>query len=300
MRYLQPYDEFFGLHIGYPLIWLLSMLPFRILYGISDGVYLLVYYVIGYRKKVVLSNLKLAFPEKSEKEITEISKKFYHHFADVFIEMIKFFTVSKQEVYKRYKFTNLEFFEELHKDGKSVMLMGPHYANWEWIMSLDAFVKYKGYAAFTRVENPYFNDKVLKSRAKFGTNLILTSKLIAEIKHNQKNNIQAMYGLLSDQSPQLSKTFYWRKFFGVKVPIHTGAEMLAKRYDMNMVYIETKKIKRGYYETSFSLITNEAQKFPDYKLSDIFIEKVEKQVRTQPEYYFWTHKRFKHRDKAPN
>jgi KDO2-lipid IV(A) lauroyltransferase len=276
------------------------MLPFRILYGISDGVYLLVYYVIGYRKKVVLSNLKLAFPEKSEKEITEISKKFYHHFADVFIEMIKFFTVSKQEVYKRYKFTNLEFFEELHKDGKSVMLMGPHYANWEWIMSLDAFVKYKGYAAFTRVENPYFNDKVLKSRAKFGTNLILTSKLIAEIKHNQKNNIQAMYGLLSDQSPQLSKTFYWREFFGVKVPIHTGAEMLAKRYDMNMVYIETKKIKRGYYETSFSLITNEAQKFPDYKLSDIFIEKVEKQVRTQPEYYFWTHKRFKHRDKAPN
>jgi KDO2-lipid IV(A) lauroyltransferase len=276
------------------------MLPFRILYGISDGVYLLVYYVIGYRKKVVLSNLKLAFPKKSDKEIIEISKKFYHHFADVFIEMIKFFTVSKQEVYKRYKFTNIEFFEELYKDGKSVMLMGPHYANWEWIMSLDAFVKYKGYAAFTRVENPYFNDKVLKSRAKFGTNLILTSKLIAEIKHNQKNNIQAMYGLLSDQSPQLSKTFYWREFFGVKVPIHTGAEMLAKRYDMNMVYIETKKIKRGYYETSFSLITNEAQKFPDYKLSDIFIEKVEKQVRTQPEYYFWTHKRFKHRDKAPN
>jgi KDO2-lipid IV(A) lauroyltransferase len=275
------------------------MLPFRILYGISDGVYLLVYYVIGYRKKVVLSNLKLAFPEKSEKEITKISKKFYHHFADVFIEMIKFFTVSKKEVYKRYKFTNLEFFEELYKDGKSVMLMGPHYANWEWIMSLDAFVKYKGYAAFTRVENPYFNDKVLKSRAKFGTNLILTSKLIDEIKHNQKNDIQAMYGLLSDQSPQLSKTFYWREFFGIKVPIHTGAEMLAKRYDMNMVYIETKKIKRGYYETSFSLITNEASKFPDYELTDIFLEKVEKQIRTQPEYYFWTHKRFKHRDKAP-
>ena len=275
------------------------MLPFRILYSISDGVYLLVYYVIGYRKKVVLSNLKLAFPEKSEKEITKISKKFYHHFADVFIEMIKFFTVSKQEVYKRYKFTNIEFFEELYKDGKSVILMGPHYANWEWIMSLDAFVKYKGYAAFTRVENPYFNDKVLKSRAKFGTNLILTSKLITEIKHNQKNDIQAMYGLLSDQSPQLSKTFYWREFFGVKVPIHTGAEMLAKRYDMNMVYIETKKIKRGYYETSFSLITNEVSKFPDYKLTDIFLEKVEKQVRTQPEYYFWTHKRFKHKDKAP-
>jgi KDO2-lipid IV(A) lauroyltransferase len=283
----------------YPIIWLISMLPFRILYGISDVVYLLVYYVIGYRKKVVFNNLKLVFPEKSEKEITQISKKFYHHFADVFIEMIKFFTVPKEEVFKRYKFTNIQLFEALYKDGKSVMLMGPHYANWEWIMSLDAFVNYRGYAAFTKVANPYFNDKVLKSRAKFGTHLILTSKIIAEIKHNQQHNIQAMYGLLSDQSPQLSKTFYWREFFGVKVPIHTGAEMLAKRFDMNMVYIETKKIKRGYYETTFSLITNEAQKFPDYKLTDIFLEKVERQVRTQPAYYFWTHKRFKHKDKAP-
>jgi len=283
----------------YPIIWLISMLPFRILYGISEVVYLLVYYVIGYRKKVVFNNLKLVFPEKSEKEITEISKKFYHHFADVFIEMIKFFTVPKEEVFKRYKFTNIQLFEELYKDGKSVMLMGPHYANWEWIMSLDAFVKYRGYAAFTKVANPYFNEKILKSRARFGTHLIATSKIIAEIKHNHKNNIQAMYGLLSDQSPQLSKTFYWREFFGVKVPIHTGAEMLAKRFDMNMVYIETKKIKRGYYETSFSLITNEAQKFPDYELTDIFLEKVEKQVRTQPAYYFWTHKRFKHKDKAP-
>lgn len=275
------------------------MLPFRILYAISDGVYLLVYYVIGYRKKVVFNNLKLAFPEKSEKEITEIGKKFYRHFGDVFIEMIKFFTVPKEKVFKRYKFTNPELFEELYKDGKSIILTGPHYANWEWIMSLDAFVKYKGYAAFTKVANPYFNEKIIKSRARFGTHLIQTSKIIAEIKYNHKNNIQAMYGLLSDQSPQLSRTYYWRDFFGVKVPIHTGAEMLAKRFDMNMVYIETKKIKRGHYETSFSLITNEAPKFPDYALTDIFLEKVEKQVRTKPEYYFWTHKRFKHKDKAP-
>lgn len=283
----------------YPLIWLISILPFRILYAISDGFYLLVYYVIGYRKKVVFNNLILVFPEKSEDEIMEIRKKFYHHFVDVFIEMIKFFTVSKEEVFKRYKFTNLELFEELYKDGKSVILTGAHYANWEWAMSLDSFVKYKGYAAFTKVKNPYFNEKIIKSRAKFGSNLIQTSKLISEIKHNHKNNIQAMYGLLSDQSPQLSKTFYWRKFLGVKAPMHTGAEMLAKRFKMNLVYIETRKIKRGYYESTFSLITNEAEKYPDYALTDIFIEKVEKQIRTHPEYYFWTHKRFKHKDKAP-
>jgi len=261
--------------------------------------YFLIYYVVGYRKKVVLYNLKLAFPEKSNNEIETIRKKFYSHFVDVFIEMIKSFTVSKEEVYKRYKFTNIDFFTELYKDGKSVILVGPHYANWEWIMSLDSFVDYKGYAAYSKVKNKYFNDKVLKSRAKFGTNLIQTAKVVGEIQQNQKNKIQAMYGLLSDQSPQIKKTFYWSEFLGVKVPIHTGGEMLAKRFDMNMVFMEVKKIKRGYYETTFSLITDNAKTFPNYKLTDIFLEKVEHQIRSNPEYYFWTHNRFKHKDKAP-
>jgi KDO2-lipid IV(A) lauroyltransferase len=283
----------------YPLIWLVSILPFRILYVISDAIFVIIYYVIGYRKKVVFDNLKLSFPEKSTEEILKIRKKFYHHFVDIFMEMIKSFTISKKEVYKRYTYPNIDFFKDLYKDGKSVILVGPHYANWEWIMSLDSFVDYKGYAAYTKVSNKYFNKKILKSREIYGTNLVPTAQIISEILYNKKNNIQAMYGLLSDQSPQLKKTFYWKEFFGVKVPIHTGGEMLAKKYDMNMVYIETKKIKRGFYETTFSLITNNAPNYKNYELTDIFIDKVETQVRNQPEYYFWTHKRFKHKDKAP-
>ena len=285
--------------LTYPIIWFISTLPFKVLYFISDGVYLLIYYVIGYRKKVVLDNLKLAFPNKSLKELIEIRKKFYHHFVDMFLEMVKSFTISKEGVYKRYKYPNIDFFTELFKDGKSVILVGPHYANWEWIMSLDSFVDYKGYAAYTKVNNKYFNKKTLKSREKFGTNLVPTSKIITEILFNKKNNIQAMYGLLSDQSPQLKRTFYWREFFGIKVPVHTGGEMLAKKYDLNVVYMDVQKIKRGFYETTFSLITNDATKYSDYELTDIFIDKVEAQVRKQPEYYFWTHKRFKHKDKAP-
>ena len=285
--------------LTYPIIWFISILPFKVLYFISDGVYLLIYYVIGYRKKVVLDNLKLAFPNKSLKEQIKIRKKFYHHFVDMFLEMVKSFTISKEGVYKRYKYPNIDFFTELFKDGKSVILVGPHYANWEWIMSLDSFVDYKGYAAYTKVNNKYFNKKTLKSREKFGTNLVPTSKIITEILFNKKNNIQAMYGLLSDQSPQLKRTFYWREFFGIKVPVHTGGEMLAKKHDLNVVYMDVQKIKRGFYETTFSLITNDATKYSDYELTDIFIDKVEAQVRKQPEYYFWTHKRFKHKDKAP-
>lgn len=283
----------------YPIIWFISILPFRILYIISDIIYLLIYYVIGYRKKVVLYNLKLVFPKKSTEELIKIRKKFYRHFVDMFMEMIKSFTVSKEEVYKRYKYTNVDLLNNLYKNGKSAILTGPHYANWEWVMSIDSFVEYKGYAAYTKVNNKYFNKKILKSREKFGTNLMQTSKIIPEISFNNKNNIQSMYGLLSDQSPQLKKTFYWSHFLGVKVPIHTGAEMLAKKYNLDIVYMSVKKVKRGYYETTFSLITDDAKKYSDYELTDIFLRKVEKQVYEQPEFYFWTHKRFKHKDKAP-
>ena len=283
----------------YPIVWFISILPFRILYCISDVVYFFIYHIFGYRKKIVFNNLKLAFPEKNDEEIKQISKEFYSHFVDVFIEMIKSFTVSKEEVYKRYTYPNIDFLKELYKDGKSMVLMGPHYANWEWIMSLDSFAPYEGYAAFTKINNPYFNSKILKTRAKFGTHLLQTSKIIEAMKYNSKNNIQAAYGLLSDQSPQLKKTFYWTQFFGVKVPVHTGAEMLAKRYNMNLVYIETTKLKRGHYETYFRLISNNPKEHEDYKLTDIFLNKVEEQVRKKPEYYLWTHRRFKHKDKAP-
>jgi KDO2-lipid IV(A) lauroyltransferase len=283
----------------YPFIWLFSILPFRILYLISDGIYFILFYVVGYRKKVVLSNLELVFPEKSTDELLKIQKLFYKHFVDIFIEILKTFTVSKKTIYKRYTFTNVEFINELYKDGKSLILVGPHYANWEWIMSLDAFTKYKGYAAYTKINNLYFNNKVIASRAKFGTNMIQTTHIISQIESNNKNNIQAAYGLLSDQSPQLNKTFYWSEFLNIKVPIHTGAEMLAKKYNMNMVFIDTKKIKRGHYSTTFSLINQEDKNYANYELTDIFLRKVEEKIRAIPEYYLWTHKRFKHKDKAP-
>ncbi|WP_457615498.1 lysophospholipid acyltransferase family protein [Lutibacter sp.] len=283
----------------YPLIWLISILPFRILYLVSDAVYILIYYIIGYRKKVVLDNLKLAFPNKTEKELLLIRKKFFKHFVDIFMEMIKSFTISTKEINRRYTFTNTALLDELYSNGKSAILVGAHYANWEWIMSLNSFVKYKGVAAYTKVNNPYFNRKILKTRERFGVILKQTPKILNLVKENQKKGILTMYGLLSDQSPHIAKTYYWSEFFGVKVPIHTGAEMLAKRYDLNLVFMKTRKIKRGFYETSFSVITTTPTKFPDYELTDIFLRKVEEQVYEQPEYYFWTHKRFKHKDKYP-
>jgi KDO2-lipid IV(A) lauroyltransferase len=283
----------------YPLIWFISILPFRILYFVSDILFLLLFYVIGYRKKVVLNNLQLVFPEKSERELLSIRRKFYHHFVDVFMEMIKTFTISKKELDKHYTYTNLELIKELKKDGKSVILISAHYANWEWIIGMNSFIHYNAYAAFTRVSNKYFNNKILKTREKFGVTLKQSSKIIPTMLKNYKNNIQSIYGLLSDQSPPLKNNTYWSYFLGIKVPIHTGGEMLAKKYNMNIVFLDTRKIKRGYYETTLSIITDNAEKHSAFELTEIYLRKVEKQVKSQPEYYFWTHRRFKHKDKAP-
>jgi len=280
----------------YPLIWLLSLLPFRILYIISDGFYGLLYYIIGYRKKVVYDNLKLAFPNKSEKEILAIRKKFYHHFVDVFIEMLKLFSISKKEMDKRYKYLNIDLLDKLYKNGKSTILISSHYANWEYEVGIKSFVNYKCYAAFTKINNKYFNNTILKSREKFGATLIEAPKIAREIV---KSKTQSLYGLLSDQSPQIQKTHYWGEFLGVKVPVIIGAETLAKKYDMNIVFIKTKKIKRGFYESTLSLITDDAKKYADYKLTDMYLKKLEAQIYEEPAYYFWTHKRFKHKDKAP-
>ncbi|RXP52293.1 lipid A biosynthesis acyltransferase [Lutibacter sp. HS1-25] len=287
----------FIFYLVYPFIWLISILPFRLLYIISDFIYTILYYVIGYRKKVVLNNLKLAFPEKSEKELFKIRKEFYHHFVDVFMEMVKTFTISKRELDKHYKYTNIELVQELKKDGKSVILISAHYANWEWIIGMNAFINYNAYAAFTKVSNPYFNNKILKTREKFGVTLKQSSKILPTIYDNYKKNIQSIYGLLSDQSPQLKKGVYWTEFLGVKVPVHTGGESLAKKYNMNIVFLDTRKIKRGYYETTLSLITDNANNHPDFELTDLYLRKVEAQIKAQPAYYFWTHRRFKHKDK---
>lgn len=253
------------------------------------------YYVIGYRKELVMKNLRLAFPEKSKKELTEIQRKFFMHLVDVFIEMIKTFTMSEKEIKKRYRFNNFELVSNLAKT-KGIVLLGSHYANWEWVVSFAMYTDVPSYGIFTPIKNTYFNKFITKSRERFGGYLIPGRSLIPKIISDQKAGINGFYGLLSDQSPQLHKAFYWAPFMGVKVPVHTGAEMLSKRFDLATVFLDVKKTKRGYYEGTFELICEDSKNVKDFELTDIFLNRVEKQIRKAPEFYFWTHNRFKHKD----
>jgi len=285
--------------IAYPIISVLSRLPMRILYIKSDFLYLLMYYAIGYRKKVVLENLKLSFPEKSDKELKKISKKFFKHLTDLIMESIKSFTISKKQISKRYTYKNTEMVNKYVQQGKNIALVGAHQANWEWSISLPLVLNIDLYGAYTKLNNKYFEKWVRNSREKFGVIGYKTSDTVRGMQKNFNNKKQGAYILLSDQSPQPHKTYYWRDFFGIKVPIHTGAEMLSKKFDLVVINYVTRKVKRGYYETDFQLITDSPKEFKDYQITDKYTELTEKNIRLQPEFYLWSHKRFKHRDKVP-
>ena len=298
MRYLLQifYQMQFLIYIvTYPLIWLLSILPLRILYILSDIIYVLLYNIIGYRKKVVKNNLKMSFPEKSQEELLKIEKETFHHFVDIFMEMIKSFSISKKEIAKRIIIENPELINKHINNNKSVIVLSSHHANWEWSPYLmDQFVDCKVYAAYTKIGNKYFDKKIKSSRTKFGAHFIPTKEFIDLMQRNSDSNINAIYGFLGDQSPQLKKTYYWNDFLGIRVPIITGAEMLAKKFDYPVIYLQTDQVKRGYYRSKFIELTEYPSDFPDYKITDMFLEVLEKQIRANPQYYFWTHNRFKH------
>ncbi|WP_288980122.1 lysophospholipid acyltransferase family protein [uncultured Flavobacterium sp.] len=278
----------------YPILWLISILPFPIFYLFSDFVYFLTYNLIGYRKKVVRANIALALPHLSEKERLSIEKKFYSHLCDMFLEMIKTLTISQKEVEKRFTFTNLEVYHELEKQNKSIALLCAHYASYEWVVSMNYHITYKGFGIYKKIANPYFDKLVKQIRSKFKAALITTKETIPTIAENHKQGILCLYGFASDQSPKKNAAYHWAPFMGHIVPVHTGAEMLAKRFDMNVIFLRTKKIKRGYYEASFELLSNDAKSVPNYDITDRFLQLVEEQIREAPEFYLWTHKRWKY------
>ena len=291
--------QFILFAITYPIIWILSRLPMRILYMKSDFFYFLIYYVFRYRKQVVLDNLKLAFPEKPEVELLRIRKKFFKHLMDLMVESVKAFSISEKEILKRYTYSNPELVNKYAAEGRSIALMGAHQSNWEWSISLPKVLNIDMYGAYTKLNNTYYEKVVRDSREKFGVIGYKTSEMVRGMQKRFSAKQQGAYILLSDQSPQLHKTYYWREFFNIKVPIHTGAEMLSKRFDLVVINYVTKRVKRGYYTTEFQLITDTPKDFKDYQITDLYTELTEKNILEQPEYYLWSHKRFKHKDKVP-
>ncbi len=237
----------------------------------------------------------MALPHLSDKERLIIEKKSFHYLCDMFLEMAKTMTISKSEINKRYVFTNIETYLELEKKGKSIALMCAHYASYEWAMSMNNHINFIGYGIYKKIANKHFDKLAKDIRSRFKAVLITTKETKSTIEYNAKNNILGIYGFASDQTPRRSDTMHWNSFMNIETPIHTGAETLAKRYDMNVIYLRGRRVKRGYYEATFEVLSEDVKSVEDFKISEEFIRKVEQQIYDEPEFYLWTHKRWKHK-----
>ncbi len=284
--------------IAYPFIYLIASIPFNVLYVFSDFLRLIIYNLLGYRKKIVRSNLRKAFPHKSEDDLKWIEKRFYKHFCDITLEAFKSLSISSEEMQKRMVFKNLDVLTQFEKGNRSVIIMCGHYASWEWMLSIGYHTVSQGYGIYTPIMNKYLNKLIIKIRKKHRGNLISRYSAIQQIKNLHDEGNIAVYGFVSDQSPRPKPKSYWRPFLGVKVPVFVGAEMVARELDFGVVYAKINRVKRGYYEASFELISDQPKKTKLNRITDTFTEWLEQDIYSDPTQYLWTHKRFKHADKA--
>ena len=279
-------------YLVYTLLWLLSLLPFWVLYAFSDFVYLILYYVIGYRREVVQSNLKLAFPDKSDAERTAIAKQFYHNLIDTFIESIKFISISKKAARKRVTL-DLELLNRLAADGKNIYLLAAHQFTWEYfnlVFPSETTIPVK--AVYAPIANKTLNKIFYKWRTKFGMNLVAAN----EFKNKVDEVLSGRFILVlaADQNPGIVSKAYWMKFFGKPAPFFPGPAKGAIKTNAAVVMAGMKKTGRGKYSYTCNLITENAKEFTPEHLTLLYKAEVERVIKADPANYLWSHRRWRH------
>ncbi|MGB5171503.1 lysophospholipid acyltransferase family protein [Eudoraea sp.] len=290
--------QFLVFILTYPLLWIISILPHRLFYFFSDIIFFIVYHLVGYRRKVVYDNLTLVFPDKNDSEKRKIAKEFYKHMCDMFLETLRTMSISEENLKKQYLLPNIDLLLEIEKD-RSILVLFAHYGNWEWSIIVNRYVKSKGFAIYQKIGNVYFDRLIKKIRATWNTTPISQKETVRTMMRNFQTDVKGVYGIVSDQSPQVERAQYWTDFMGVTVPVYNSPEVLAKRFDHAVVFAKVSKIKRGHYSTEFIPIAIEGSKTVQNEITDTFLRLTEKEIRQNPQYYLWTHKRWKHRDKVP-
>jgi len=269
---------------------LIERFPFRILYFLSDIFYLIIFYIFPYRKKVVRRNLKNSFPLKSEKEIDQILKKFYRNFCDLFTESIKVKDVIKKH---RVKINNRELLDEYFKQNKSVIIMMAHVGNWEWVCGSFQrfFPDFRCTVSAHLQSSKLFNKLLMTERNKYVE--VVNTKYILKSMYKNKN-IPSVYMLIADQRPPMNEGEYWTTFLNQDTPFFTGAEKIAKTFNFPVLFLNAKKIKRGYFEVYLSVITDQPKATKEFEITENYARQLEQAIIAQPDNWLWSHNRWKH------
>ncbi|MEN8156220.1 MAG: lysophospholipid acyltransferase family protein [Bacteroidota bacterium] len=286
--------QFISYILVYSFLWLLHLLPERVIFLFSDLLYLINYHVVGYRKKVVFDNLTKAFPELNQVEIRKIAKRFYHHLSDLILESALSHFLSEKRTSKRFTYRNPELLDDLFKKGKHVMAVTAHYGNWEYLSTLNLATDHQVMAIYKPLKNKYFNRMVIQNRTRFGVEVTPMEQVARALFNYQREGKTSLTIFLSDQSPRFREIQYWTRFLGRDTPLYLGTEKLARKLDAAVVFIKIRKKARGRYEAEFELICEEPGQMKPHEITNSHVRILENLIREEPAYWLWSHRRWKH------
>ena len=283
-------------YIVYGFVWLLSLMPFRVLYILSDFNYLILAHVIRYRRRVIDINLKNSFPEKSDEERAAIRKAYYHHLCDYFIETFKLLNVSEESILKRCVYENPEVLTDFFDEGKSVVGIMGHYCNWEWMVSFPLIDSKSTFLPiYKHLHNKVMDKLFYNIRARFGAKPVAKKDVLRRMVEARRDGKITFTGFVGDQTPTKSNIHYWTNFLNQETPIFLGVEKIARKFNQPVVFVNMNKVKRGHYEVSLELLCENPKDLNEFEITEMHTRFLEKVIQENPAYWLWSHKRWKHK-----
>jgi KDO2-lipid IV(A) lauroyltransferase len=279
-------------YLTYPFIYLITLLPFRALYALSDGLYH-VLKLSGYRKAVILKNLRNSFPEKSEDEIESIYRAYYRYLCDLILETLKTLNMSERESKKRCTFHHTDWLETLYKEKKSFIIVMGHYGNWEWAgPSFTLNTKHQLVVIYRPLSNPYFEKMMCRMRTRFNTRITPVNLTLRDMVANRQQVTATAF--IADQTAT-RKNAYWTTFLNQDTAVFTGPEKLAVKFNYPVVYMNVQRPRRGYYEVFPELLFSTPQETKENEISEGFMKRLEREIIIDPTLWLWSHRRWKHK-----
>jgi len=281
----------FGL--SYAMIWLLSMFPLKIVYLFSDFLYLITYYMVGYRREVVFRNLSRAFPDKDPAEITSLAKRFYHFFCDVGLEIFVSQRWSYDKIGQIYKVRNPEIVDHYFNQHRNVMIIAGHHGNWEWTRSFTALCPAHVIAVYKPLSNKYFNRWIIRLREDENHTVVSMDHSLRTILDFERRKVPYLSYLVADQRPRKIQIHHWINFLNQDTPVFAGPERIAVKTGQAVLFLKIKKLKRGHYEVDLIPISGQPENTSENEITDTYFRMLEEMIREQPEIYLWSHNRWK-------
>jgi KDO2-lipid IV(A) lauroyltransferase len=282
----------------YAIAYIFSLLPLRVLYLFSDFCYVIVYHIVGYRKKTVRKNLKNSFSEKSDEELRKIEKDFYLYFCDTFFETVKAISMSDKEMSRRFTFDNMDIIDQYCDKGKNIILYLGHYGNWEWLtFARKAYnprhPDYECVSVYHKLENKVFDKFYLRLRSKSNSTLVPQEGLLRKLVTQSKAGKLGFYCFIADQGTMWKNMYFWMDFLNQETAPIVGPEKIAKQTGFPVLYIDVQKKARGYYHAKLVVMTESAKDMPEFELTKQYMRLMEATIKRDPAYWLWTHDRWK-------